>query len=392
MARTAPAGGTAVLVWTAPTSGTYFLRLAFISATGSSTGNYHIVTGTVAHGTEPGRDQRDIIVRYSDDGGATWSGPKRVNSEAALFDDFLPEIGVTTEGYPYCVWLDWRDALASCGGQSHVYVSRSRDGGDTWQANERVTTAPTAWTTALTNIAPNEGDYLGLYAGPALALGWGDARAGEADVNVWSTTVGLAYTLGCASDTTVHAGTTLSVGVPLTNSSPIYPNTYDYTVTVDRAWGVTSPSGSVTVSENGAIGSVPVTITIPDTARGTAHVCVATSESGTQPRQCCFAVTATTPARVGDAAEAGFAIRAASPNPAGRSLTVTFSLQGTQPARLELLDVHGRRVAARDVSGMGPGLHAVRFDREIGVLPAGVYAIKLTQRDRTAIHKVTIVR
>src|SRR2546425_1073018 len=98
-----------------------------------------------------------------------------------------------------------------------------------------ITSSPARWRTERSrgaNIAPNEGDYLGLYAGPALALGWGDARAGEADVNVWSTTVGLAYTLGCASDTTVHAGTTLSVGVPLTNSNPIYPNTYDYTVTV----------------------------------------------------------------------------------------------------------------------------------------------------------------
>jgi len=388
----ATAGGTGLIVWTAPTTGTYYLRLAFVQATGSTAGNYRIETGVAARGSEPGRDQRDVIVRYSDDGGATWSGPRRANDDAALYDDFLPEVGITVEGYPYCAWYDWRDALAHCGGESHVYVTRSLDGGDTWQPNQRVTTASTAWTTAPVNIAPNMGDYIGLYAGGALALGWGDARAGEADVNVWGTTVPVSYDLGCPRDTTVHPNSTLSVPVPVTNHHPLYANTYDYTVTVDRSWPVASPAGSVTVAENGATGTIPVSITIPDTADGTAHACVTVSLAGASRKPCCFAITARGALAAGEPGGTELAIQAVWPNPAARSLAVWLSLPDARPARLELVDVNGRRVASRDVGSLGPGLHVVRFERDLAALPAGVYAVKLTRPDRSITRKVSIVR
>jgi hypothetical protein len=384
-----PAGGQTILVWTAPSSGTYYLRMAYL--TGGSPGNYRIETGVAAHGAEIGRDQRDVIVHYSDDGGTTWSGPVRANDDAALYDDFLPELGVTAEGYPYCAWYDYRDAASSCGGKTHVYVTRSRDGGATWSASQPVTTAQTAWTTAGTNIQPNMGDYIGLYAGGALALGWGDARSGEADVNVWGATVPIAYDLGCANDTTVTANSTLSVALPVTNHNTLYANPYDYAVSIDRSWPVGGGTGTVTVAANGGTGNIPFTITVPDTASGLAHVCVSVSLAGALVRRCCFTVTAQQANSVTDPREIAFGIHSVSPNPAARGLAVTFALPDRAPARLELLDVNGRRVAEREVGSLGAGLHILHFDREMPALPAGVYAIRLTRGDRAVTAKVSIV-
>ncbi len=385
----APSGGQSLLVWTAPNSGTFYLRMAYVAG-GTGAGNYRIQTGVANHGAEPGRDQRDIIVHYSDDGGSTWSAPARVNDSAALYDEFLPEVGVTAEGYPYCAWYDYRDAAGSCAGRSHIYASRSTDGGTTWAANQLVTTAQTAWTTANTNIQPNMGDYVGLYAGGTLALGWGDARAGEADVNVWGTNVPVDAAVGCPRDTFAVSNSTVVVNLPVTNHNTLYPNTYDIAVSINRAWGV-SNSSSITVAENNGTGNVPVSITVPDTANGRARVCVTVSQAGAGVHTCCFTIRASSPLAVPGPGVASFAIQAVSPNPATRALSVEFSLPGWSPGRLELIDVNGRRVAGREVGSLGAGRHVVRFDHELAGLPAGMYEVRLIQGARSLTRKVSIV-
>ena len=59
------------------------------------------------------------------------------------------------------------------------------------------------------------------------------------------------------------------------------------------------------------------------------------------------------------------------------------------PARLELVDLSGRRVFDRQVGELGPGTHVVRLDAN---LPAGIYAMRLTQGSRVLTSKATIVR
>ena len=87
--------------------------------------------------------------------------------------------------------------------------------------------------------------------------------------------------------------------------------------------------------------------------------------------------------------EAVFALQGMRPNPAmGGPLTVSFSLPNSKPARLELVDVTGRRVFEQQVGGFGPGTHVVPLDAR---LPAGIYAVRLTQGERTLTTKATIV-
>lgn len=78
------------------------------------------------------------------------------------------------------------------------------------------------------------------------------------------------------------------------------------------------------------------------------------------------------------------------PNPVGRELTVGFSLTGARPALLELIDIQGRRVAAREVGSLGVGSHLVRLG-DVSRIPAGLYLVRLTQDGHAVMAKAAVV-
>lgn len=95
-----------------------------------------------------------------------------------------------------------------------------------------------------------------------------------------------------------------------------------------------------------------------------------------------------------DAAPApGFmlALEPPSPNPARASgLSVRFTLPSSAPARLELFDVRGRRLAVRDVGSLGHGVHRVGL--ALGAPPtAGLAFLRLTQGTETRTARVVLI-
>jgi len=67
------------------------------------------------------------------------------------------------------------------------------------------------------------------------------------------------------------------------------------------------------------------------------------------------------------------------PNPAvGRELTIHFTLVSAEPASLEMLDLAGRRVLAREVGSLGPGQHVVHLRNGARIAP-GIYLLRLVQ-------------
>ncbi|HKQ59308.1 MAG TPA: hypothetical protein VJY35_15705 [Candidatus Eisenbacteria bacterium] len=90
-------------------------------------------------------------------------------------------------------------------------------------------------------------------------------------------------------------------------------------------------------------------------------------------------------------ASLAFGIEGIRPNPAGGELSVAFALEGGGSARIELLDVAGRRVLAREVGSMGPGQHVLRLE-EAKRLPAGIYTVRLIQGARAVAARAAIVR
>jgi hypothetical protein len=87
-----------------------------------------------------------------------------------------------------------------------------------------------------------------------------------------------------------------------------------------------------------------------------------------------------------------FALAGATPNPArGNRLMVDFTLPVAEPARLEMMDVAGRRVADRQVGGLGAGRHVLNL-AESRPLSPGIYLIKLTQGARSKVARAAVIQ
>ena len=72
-------------------------------------------------------------------------------------------------------------------------------------------------------------------------------------------------------------------------------------------------------------------------------------------------------------------------------LSVAFTLPTSAPARLELVDVSGRRVAQREVGTLGAGRHALALAADRDVAP-GLYLLRLTQGASVRVSRVTLLR
>ncbi len=85
------------------------------------------------------------------------------------------------------------------------------------------------------------------------------------------------------------------------------------------------------------------------------------------------------------------ALAGARPNPVLSDLTVAFSLPDGQPARLELMDLAGRRIIARDLGALGAGSHVVNLGPSRELAP-GVYLLRLTQGARSLVTRAAVMR
>ncbi len=84
------------------------------------------------------------------------------------------------------------------------------------------------------------------------------------------------------------------------------------------------------------------------------------------------------------------AIEGVRPQPVRRDAWMTFTLPSAAPARIEVMDVAGRRVASQELTGLGAGRHVVRLDE----LPAdaGVYFVRVWQSGESVGSKVVRMR
>ena len=88
---------------------------------------------------------------------------------------------------------------------------------------------------------------------------------------------------------------------------------------------------------------------------------------------------------------AEFALAGVRPNPAVKELVVAFSLPDGSPARLEVFDLAGRRVAVREVGALGGGSHVVRLG-DGGALDSGIYLVRLTRGGRRLTTRAVVIR
>ena len=388
---TATFSPSAYYTFTAPVSGTYYLRMA-----GSSwqTVTYSVYTAFGVHGVERGRDQRDGFVTWSDNGVA-WSTPARLNDDAVGYDLFLPEVAVGADGCAYATWFDHRDD--TYGSRANVYMTRSTDGGASWVANQLITSAQSNFTVCPTNIAPNMGDYCNLTSsGTAIVPVWGDGR-GATSVDAWSTTVPVTSGITtCAADTTMAAPGTATRGWSLANNNPLFGGNYGVTLTSQRAWPM-PPAAAVAI---GAASSVLYggDVTVPDTAAsGTNRICLTlTTPGGVVAAQCCYTLTVQGQLlSVGNGPAGALALARSRPNPASGSAAIGFTLPRAGHARLTVYDLAGARVRTL-LDGQRPaGETAIAWDGRDdrgSIVRAGAYFYRLEFGGQTLAQRLVMMR
>jgi hypothetical protein len=367
-------GGNGFMVWTAPANGTYYLRMANLPPGSATTGGYRILTKVNTPGAERSRDQRDVFVASSITNGLSWSTPTRVNDDAGLYDNWLPEIEVGGNGLPYVIWYDWRDSPATCGGRSHVYLARSDDAGATWASLGPVTTAQSDWTNGVSNIAPNQGDYLALYANnTGVYNAWADARNGDPDVyvSVWT----LAFTPVQIALASVSAKPDRVDIVWFAGGDPL-----DQAI-VERRTEMTDWAALSTIYVDG---NSRLSFTDTNVEAGERYAYRLRIEDAGAERF----VGET---RVDVPSRTRLAIANIRPNPARRDAWVTFSLPNAAPATLSLLDIAGRMIREREVGSFGAGTHQLNLV-ENGALEPGLYLVRVTQGGSSETSRLTVVK
>jgi len=95
------------------------------------------------------------------------------------------------------------------------------------------------------------------------------------------------------------------------------------------------------------------------------------------------------PAAVEPPVEAGATLAlAVAPNPAAGAITARFTLAGARPARLEVVDLAGRRVLVRDVSGVGSHVESLAGSEP---LAPGVYLVRLIDAGQTRAARAVVL-
>lgn len=360
------------IVWTAPTTGTYYLRM--VPPLGSNTGRYRVRTSidTPGGAGQRARDHRDVFLASSPDG-LNWStAPVRVNNDPQNFDDWLPEVAVTSEGTVYVAWYDWSDSpVGACGGLSHTYVARSDDGGTTWVSLGAASDGQTAWSNVNADVAPNQGDYLSLFANSvAIYPCWSDGRLGNPDIVAAPFLVsGLQIAIERVVADADHVAITWRTQSTRTITATVYkravpaPFVAETTITSDAQGRLFYDDGRV-ISQQQYQYRLGVMINGIETFLGERTVVVPAPEIDLQ---------------------------VSNPVPTADALRLTIALPTNEKAWVALFDLTGRRIREWYVGDRGVGRHAIDNFGHGLVLKPGYYMLRLKQGELQKVRRIAII-
>jgi hypothetical protein len=197
----------------------------------------------------------------STDGGATWSAAVKLNNQSGLNDQFNPFLSVDeTNGTIGAIYYD---TVADAGRlKVDIYYQMSTDGGATWQAAVKVTTAMTDETVTGADSGNQFGDYNSLsgYAN-AFFPSWTDRR-NNAKEEIWTskitTSTAPAFSISGNAGTT-GATVSTSGGSATSDASSNYTIASlaagTYTLTPSKSGCTFSPaSSSVTITSANVTG------------------------------------------------------------------------------------------------------------------------------------------
>jgi hypothetical protein len=233
----------------------------------------------------------------------------------------------------------------------------------------------------------------------------GGVTAGDFDED-GSADVAIAHTAHLVNVAVLLAGCTTLLSSDITVTTPnggeSWPATTERTIQWTRGPGVIAVTIEVsrdggevweTVAEDVTDTSFVWTVTDPPTTGPQARVRVRDSNvhGHADASDALFTIAPNPLTAAPPAVPRDLVVHRVFPNPAREALFVSFSLPAAQVATLELVDVAGRRVAAREVGALGAGDHVIDLGRG-AALESGLYFVRLTQGARRSIARAAFVR
>ena len=123
----------------------------------------------------PGSPDTDVVVVHSDDSGATWSSPVRVNDDPGTNSQFLPHMSLDRSTGSLAV--TWYDARNSANNDTVQYFGAfSNDGGESFTPNFQISKGTSNQANSIAALKKADyGDYTGgAFANGVLVPAWAD--------------------------------------------------------------------------------------------------------------------------------------------------------------------------------------------------------------------------
>ena len=379
-------------LFTAPRTGTFFIRV-----TGFDVGFYSFSLATSNETPSPVRDRRELMTSFSADDGASW-WPVPIPLADPGFDAMLASLVVANDGRPYLFWLDF-SRMDPDGGVATLEVTRSNDGGMTWETPRTISSSPSDWhsVTAFAGSNLKLGYRMDTATTPAsddLHVTWVDARNGEGDIYAahFSTAFDVLF---ATTDTTAVPGQSVDLRVVVRNRNPVFADLVEPNITAfQRNWSL-SYLAPFTVGEQATIVTHPFTVHVPDTATAGAVFFQGVLQVGSQVIQCNTVIHVESNVSVDPERRVPLAFDAPSPSPARERTEFRFTLPATSDVSLEVFDVTGARVRTLASGAFPAGAHArpwdLRDDGGRNVAP-GVYLSRLTVGAWSRMQRLLVVR
>jgi len=267
------------IVWTAPKTGDYLVRLQ-TSTSITVPYTYTLKLRDLTFGApNPARDARDVVIVRSTNGGSSWSPEQLINDDPAGLENRRPFLCVDSMGHVHVFWHDSRNpGLGSNAALTSIFGTTSRDGGLTWTPNYQVTDE-LSFFSFNTIAVPNLGDYnMATAVGDVIHPAWSDQRISTGDVrnptppptytagrgpDTYTTALQFGFTVQCPSDLEVCTfGGSFQRTFIITNTGNI-PDSYSWNVTQTGTMTLSPSSGTVGPLVAGASANVNVTVTVP---------------------------------------------------------------------------------------------------------------------------------
>ncbi len=223
---------------------------------------------TYNFGTDSGAADIDVLVRFSNDGGATWSAPIRANDDGGTNSQFLPWLDVDqATGDVNVVWYDARNDVNNK--QVEVFLGTSKDGGATFGPNVQVADTPSDQSQDNANrYGGNFLEYIGLASLDGVAFPvWADnsASLGDLDYFVDQVPTGSPPVADAGDDQTVECAGFAGTEVTLDASGSSDPDGDALTFTwYEGATVIAGPTASATVQVTLAEGVHTITLEVDD--------------------------------------------------------------------------------------------------------------------------------